>query len=196
MIQTLDKVAVFNKEYTYIKNERYVNSLKVMVNLLPDYFFEDAASSTGKYHPAFSLGKGGLVRHTKALVRIAVELYNNESLTGKYTKDEKDLMLVAMVLHDGLKSGLVKDVKNYLMHPIFICDYLKENKDKLEFNYSEIEFLVSVMSSHMGPWNTDWNGNEILPKPVDKYQRFVHMCDYLASRKFLDIKFENDEIVF
>ena len=36
---------------------------------------------------------------------------------------------------------------------------------------------------------------EILPKPKDKYQNFVHMCDYLASRKFLDIKFEDNEII-
>ena len=28
----------------------------------------------------------------------------------------------------------------------------------------------------------------------DKYQRFVHMCDFLSSRKFLDIKFENNDI--
>ena len=48
----------------------------------------------------------------------------------------------------------------------------------------------------MGPWNTDYlTKEEILPKPKNKYQNFVHMCDYLASRKFLDIKFENDEII-
>ena len=47
----------------------------------------------------------------------------------------------------------------------------------------------------MGPWTTDYKGNEILEKPKDKYQRFVHMCDYLSSRKFLDIKFENNDII-
>ena len=46
----------------------------------------------------------------------------------------------------------------------------------------------------MGPWTTDFNGNEILETPKDKYQRFVHMCDYLASRKFLNVKFEGNEI--
>ena len=30
---------------------------------------------------------------------------------------------------------------------------------------------------------------------MNKYQKFVHMCDYLASKKFLDIKFENNNIV-
>ena len=194
--ETLDKIKVFENEYTYIKNEKYVESLKTMVGLLPDYFFEVAASSTGKYHPEFSLGKGGLVRHTKSLVRIAIEFYNNESLC-KYTQDEMDLMLVAMILHDGLKAGLIPDAKHYtkVEHPLLICDYIKKNKNKLTFTDEEIEFLSSIIAPHMGPWNTDWNGNEVLPKPKDKYQRFVHMCDYLASRKFLNIKFENDNIV-
>ena len=46
----------------------------------------------------------------------------------------------------------------------------------------------------MGPWNTDYSGTEILPKPHSKCQNFVHMCDYLASRKYLDMKFVNGEI--
>ena len=48
----------------------------------------------------------------------------------------------------------------------------------------------------MGQWNTDFNGNEVLQKPKTKYQRFVHMCDYLAAQKFININFdENNEII-
>ena len=46
----------------------------------------------------------------------------------------------------------------------------------------------------MGPWTTDYNGNEVLQRPKTKYQCFVHMADYLASRKFLNINFENNDI--
>ena len=35
----------------------------------------------------------------------------------------------------------------------------------------------------------------VLPKPINKYQRFVHMCDFLASRKFLNTKFNNNDII-
>ena len=44
---------------------------------LPDYFFTAAASSTGKYHPKYVLGEQGLLRHTKAAVKIAAELFQN-----------------------------------------------------------------------------------------------------------------------
>lgn len=186
---------VFKKEYSYIKSKKYRENLSIIVNLLPDYFFEVAASSTGKYHPSFSLGDGGLVRHTKVAARIAYELYQSESITGKFSDEEKDLMLFALILHDGLKSGLVKSEYTLVDHPLLICDYISNNKDKLTLTDNEIKFVCNVISSHMGPWTKDYKGNEVLPAPVNKYQRFVHMCDYLSSRKFLDVKFENNEII-
>jgi hypothetical protein len=191
----INKEEVFNKEYTYIKNSKYRDNLKIMVNLLPDYFFTVPASSTGKYHPEFSLGDGGLVRHTKFAVRIAHEFYNDEAITGIFNQNEKDLMIFALVLHDGLKSGLEKSQYTLVDHPLLISNYIKENKDKLTLTKGEIEFICNVIESHMGPWNTDYKGNEVLPKPINKYQKFVHMCDYLASRKFLNAKFNGNEIV-
>ena len=74
-------------------------------------------------------------------------------------------------------------------------DLVKENENELELTKEEVEFVCKCVKTHMGPWTTDYKGNEILEAPKDKYQRFVHMCDYLSSRKFLDIKFENNEIV-
>ena len=194
MNEVLDKtkIEVFKKEIEYINNERYKKSIKTLISLLPDYFFEVAASSTGKYHPSFALKDGGLVRHTKVAVRIAKELFNDESVSGAYTHNEKDLMMMALIMHDGLKSGLKKSEYTNFDHPLLVSDYIKENKDKLTLNEKEINFLCSVIESHMGPWNTNNYSNVVLPKPETRYQRFVHMCDYLASRKFLDVKFDKD----
>ena len=47
----------------------------------------------------------------------------------------------------------------------------------------------------MGAWNKDFDGNEVLPIPRTKYQSFVHMCDYLASRKFINVEFDNNNDV-
>ena len=67
------KTEQFKTEIGYIKNLRYQENIKILVELLPDYFFEIPASSTGKYHPSYALGDGGLVRHVKVAVRIAHE---------------------------------------------------------------------------------------------------------------------------
>ena len=181
----------FKKEISYIKNDRIKKSLITMLDKLPDYFYEVPASSTGKYHPDFSLGKGGLLRHTKAAVRIAKELLDNESLNN-FNQDEKDLIIFAITLHDGLKSGMVKSEYTLFEHPILMSNYLKENKDNLELTDDELDLVCRCIETHMGPWTKNYKGDEVLSPPKDKYQRFVHMCDYLASRKFLDIAFDKN----
>ena len=70
------KTDCFFEELNYIKDENIKKSTEVMISKIPDYFFKIEAASTGKYHPEYACGEGGLVRHTKAVVRIAVELFN------------------------------------------------------------------------------------------------------------------------
>lgn len=191
----MDKVKYFNKELEYIKDDNIKESCKIMIELLPDYFFEIPASSTGKYHPEFTLGEAGLVRHVKAAVRIAKDLLDNPSIGEKYTSKEKDLIIMTLILHDGLKSGRTHNKYTQFNHPTLIKDYIIENKDKLKLTSDELDFISKAIESHMGPWNTDYNGVEVLPVPKTKYEKFVHMCDYLASRKYLNIKFNDNDIV-
>ena len=192
----MDKIKVFEKELNYIKNNSYKEDLKILINLLPDYFFEVPASSTGKYHPKYALGKGGLVRHTKVVVRIGYELLNNESIGFSFKEEEKDLLLMAMLLHDGLKSGINHEKYTRFDHPLLISKLILDNKDKLSLNDYELTLVRNAIEAHMGQWNVDYNGNEVLPKPHNKYQRFVHMCDFLASKKFLEVEFdENNNII-
>lgn len=186
---------MFDKEINYIKNPKYKENALKLLEILPEYFFKVEASSTGKYHPSFALGEGGLVRHTKAAIKIAYDLLSNNSLFNTFTSDEKDLLLISIMIHDGLKLGNPKETYTRFDHPILICNHIKENKEKLTLTESEINFICDAVKTHMGEWTIDYKGNEILEKPTTKYQRFVHMCDYLASRKYLDIKFINNEIV-
>ena len=90
---------VFKKELSYIVDEDIRESLAIMIDKIPDYFFTIQAASTGKYHPAFAQGEGGLVRHTKTAVRMAYELYN----IYKFPQRTKDLIIFALVLHDSVK---------------------------------------------------------------------------------------------
>lgn len=191
----MKKVDSFINEIDYIKNERYKENIKILIELLPDYFFEVPASSTGKYHPSFTLGDGGLVRHTKVAVRIAYELLNNESIGHSFNDDEKDLIIMALIMHDGLKSGLEKSQYTAFDHPLQVCKYIVDNQEKLTLNEDEIKLITNMISSHMGEWNTNNYSSVVLPKPSNKYQRFVHMCDFLASRKFINVNFENNEII-
>lgn len=191
----MKKIDYFEKEYKCIKKEKHRENLKKLVELLPDYFFKVAASSTGKYHPSFALGDAGLVRHSKVAFKMGYELLNNHTIGDIFTDDEKDLMLCALLVHDGLKHGLEESEYTVFDHPILMSNFIKENKDKFSWNDEEIEFISNVIKTHMGEWTTDYNGNEVLERPKNRYQKFIHMCDFLASRKFLDVKFDNNDIV-
>ena len=60
-------------------------------------------------------------------------------------------------------------------------------------NYTDtLKEIRDNVASHMGKWNTNDYSDVILPLPLTLTQKLVHMCDYLASRKYLNIKFDNN----
>ena len=92
----LNKTEVFTKEISWIKNPDISKFIISAIQQLPDYFFTVAASSTGKYHPKYALGNGGLVRHTKAAVGIAHDLLSLE-MFDEFSDDEKDILPSEMI---------------------------------------------------------------------------------------------------
>ena len=188
----MDKEEMFLDELSYISNEDYSESLLKIINKLPDYWFHEEASSTGKYHPRYTLGDGGLLRHSKACMRIGYELLNNPVIGDKYTSREKDLILMALLVHDGLKMGITKERYTRFDHPILMGKFIIDNREEFNLSEEDATFLNDVIKTHMGNWTTDYNGKEVLEKPHTKYQNFVHMCDFLASRKCIIVPFDED----
>ncbi|MBQ3307083.1 MAG: HD domain-containing protein [Bacilli bacterium] len=188
----MEKEEMFLDELDYIQDETYSDCLLKIIEMLPEYWFHEAASSTGKYHPGYALGEGGLLRHSKAAMRIGFELLSDPSIGGKYTSREKDLMLMSLLVHDGLKCGNPKEKYTRFDHPILMANFIKDNQKEIGLNKEDAEFMSEVIKTHMGPWITDYDGNEVLEPPKTKYQNFVHMCDYLASRKCLLVPFDEE----
>ena len=184
--------AMFDKEISYIKDDKIKSAMVKLLNILPEYWFEVPASSTGKYHPEYALGNGGLLRHSKAAMRIGYELLSDPSIGEKYNDHEKDLMLISLLVHDGLKSGNPKEKYTRFDHPILMANYILEKHEEIGISKEDATFCADVIKTHMGYWTTDYDGNEVLEKPKTKYQNFVHMCDYLASRKCILVPFDKD----
>ena len=190
-----EKTNMFEKEYDFIKDDKKKKDLITLVGLLPDYFFTIPAASTGKYHPKFANTKNGLVKHTKVAVRIAYELLNNDTIGSKFSDNEKDLIIMALILHDGLKLGLEAEKYTRFDHPLLISKFIMENSQKLTLTADELRTLCSMIETHMGQWTYDpYTKKETLPKPTTELQRFVHMCDYLSSKKFINVEFDGYNI--
>ena len=179
-----------------IVNEDIREFAKVLVEGLPDYIWEVGASSTGKYHPAYSLGVGGLMRHQIAVMRFLNYFFELEQYNTKFTSREMDLMRVAGLVHDGRKSGEQTDYERSKFtkfdHPLQMANVIRSYDDQY-LNHDELEFIAHCIESHMGQWNTDRKSSVVLQKPMDEYQQFVHLADYLASRKDLTVAFDNVE---
>lgn len=179
-----------------IVNDDIREFAEVLVEGLPAYIWEVGASSTGKYHPAYSLGNGGLMRHQIAVVRFLNYFFELEQYNAQFTTREMDLMRVAGLAHDGRKSGEQTDYEHSKYtkfdHPLQMANVIR-SYDGQYLNHDELEFCAHCIESHMGQFNTDRNSNTVLPKPTDKYQMIVHLADYLASRKDLTMAFEGYE---
>lgn len=180
-----------------IVNDDIREFAKVLVEGLPSYIWEVGASSTGKYHPAYSLGEGGLMRHQIAVVRFLNYFFELEQYNTKFTSRECDLMRVAGLVHDGRKSGEQTDYERSKFtkfdHPLQMANAIRSYEGKY-LNHDELEFCAHCIESHMGQWSTDRKSSVVLPKPMDDYQQFVHLADYLASRKDLTMAFDKVEI--
>lgn len=178
----MKNIKLFEREINLIVNDALRMAVKsYMMERVPDHFWTDGASSSGKYHPKFAQGEGGLVRHTKAVVLFAEELLRMSSYA--YMKDEyKDYVIAACIVHDTMKYGLGEfDKSEYKNHA---ANAAKAFSDWCwnEYGFMPSEFLTNAIAAHMGQWSTERED-----RPFTNIDRCVHLADYMASRSFIDI---------
>ena len=155
---------------------------------VPPYFYTAPASSTGKYHPKYALGVGGLVRHTKVAVLIAEDLMSLEQYE-TLSECYHDEIISALIVHDTFKQGLkAEGGHTKFEHPVYSASALQLFADKFYPDLSDrVSKISGMIMSHMGQWNRSARSVVTLPKPQTEAEKFVHLCDYLASRRYLEV---------
>lgn len=201
----------FTKELGYIQNDDLRKIVAATLDASPECIVEIPASSSGRYHPAYSLGVGGLMRHVKAAVGIAhcqieTEIFDNMVMgTDAKTRIDyydirqmyADAAYAALILHDCVKPDDTVKHSTRFDHPLLAAKLFKEtavkyiNAENMEYMKMAIPLVHGAISSHMGQWNTaPYAKGVVLPKPKSGIEHFVHQCDYLGSRKFLTFEFD------
>lgn len=181
----------FLRELNGIKNDEIRLFAEKVLENVPKYFWEVASSSSGKYHPDFAAGKAGLVRHTKMMYVIFNEFIGNETIIdvyfGRQLSDmEKDMLIVAILLHDTCKLGLMDVADKYAIEHPKLVRSLCETKDIILDKPWKLA-IIKIIETHMGQWvNDKITKKEVLEKPLAPSQKFLHTIDYIASRKFFD----------
>ena len=137
------------------------------------------------------MGDGGLVRHTKVAIRFLVECFRL-AWYERISDDDRDLLVVALMLHDGWKSGISHSKYTLDEHPVIAIEQLKNNEEINTLLPSEqLELIYSCIETHMGQWNISKKTfQEFAPVPATSYQKLIHFCDYVASRKLFEANFD------
>lgn len=162
---------------------------------MPEYIWEVGASSTGKYHPAYTLGKLGLMKHQVAVVRFVNFFFELNQYKNRFDSRHRDLIRLAALTHDARKSGSQSDYEDSkytkFNHPLLMAKEYMSYTDKGLLSKEELKYAASIVMKHMGQWNTDKRSNIELPIPNDEASELLHLADYLASRKCLNMSFDD-----
>lgn len=187
----------FNLLKDYFETFENLNSRRLAIQILkdlPPYIFVVPASSSGKYHPEYTTGNGGLFRHMVATACILNHLLSIDIYKNLFTPRERDLLRIAALFHDGRKSGTQEDYEKKpntkFEHPLLMADAVRNLAKPGLFAIEDYEYVASAIESHMGQWNTSKDSSTVLPLPVTESQKLVHTADYLASRKDIEFLFQ------
>ena len=155
------------------------------------------------------------MRHVKAAVGIAhsmieTDIFKNmvaEIIVGVNNdvalEMYKDATYAALILHDCCKPDDTEKHSTRFDHPLLAANLFKEMainyiKDRISYIDMDcmkvvIPMVYGAIASHMGEWNSApyaYAKGVVLPTPKTGIEQFVHLCDYLASRRFLIFDFE------
>ena len=178
MISKEDRLKLFVNELNDITEENLRKFAEELIANADEYFFTVAASTSGKYHPQFDLGEGGLVRHTRCVVFFA----ECEAISRMFTEHETNMLIVAAIAHDIKKLGDGKGKHTVDDHPRFAAEYINDTNKITKLLTADDENIIAAMVySHMGKWGHEKG----LPLPVTGLETALQAADYIASRKEL-----------
>ena len=167
---------ILRNELDLIQDVWIKQFVEEMLDKAPQSYFIREASSTNKYHPPSSRGYQGLMRHVKRCVYIGEQLLRNDVYAS--LRDKHDEIIAALILHDAKKYGdnnsRWSQKEHAEMAAYWIADSTVEEKGKV---------IAQLVLTHMGQWGKT--------SPSTPLEKFVHLCDYIASLKDLEREVED-----
>lgn len=178
------RIELFKDELKLIYDEGIREFTKLVLTQIPAYFFLDCPSSSSSlYHPVDEHTFIGVIIHTKRVFTVAYELCR-----GLGAEEDRDRILSATILHDGLKQGKTKTGHTVKNHPALAADLIEEvyNATQMVSNES-YNIIRNCVGYHYGPWSiSPW------AKPLAKYtpaELTTYISDYIASKRCIKVDY-------
>ena len=175
--KTLNELLSF--EVAQIDDDEIRNFVKMTLDNVDPIHRIKPASSTGKYHPKYAAGEGGLIRHTKVVVRNIIELIRATPAI----ECEKDELIAAAIIHDMWKYPEGRDHEfTAFDHPALGGQWCKDHG---------FETIGRLVAAHQGIWTTSRQMPGFENEQPRKFDEWcLHYSDLLASRTYLRCDFD------
>lgn len=193
MKHTLDDL---RPEIELIRNSTVKNLVyRVFEEKVPRYFWDTDSSSSGYYHPTINGRPITLVEHVKSATRILYTLLSHPMIKGQFTQLQVDTMIASIILHDCAKKGLSDEGEPTTVHshPLLASLLIPDKVTSEE--YMIFSNIVENIVSHHGVWRWRQDDPTVLPEITNETQYYVHLADWIASRKIVHIDLDNNESI-
>ena len=166
-------------EVAQIDDDDIRNFVKMTLDNVDPIHRIKPASSTGKYHPKYAAGEGGLIRHTKVVVRNIIELIRATPAI----ECEKDELIAAAIIHDMWKYPEGRDHEfTAFDHPALGGQWCKDHG---------FDTIGELVAAHQGIWTTSRQMPGFENEQPRKFDQWcLHYADYFASRAYLACDFD------
>lgn len=181
-ISNEERFKLFQEELNLIYDEGIREFTKLVLTQLPAYFFLDCpSSSSGRFHPIDELSADGVITHSKRVFTVAYELCR-----GLNCEEERDEILSAAILHDGLKQGKVKTGHTVKNHPGLAASLIKEVYEATQtVGNKSYNIIRNCVGYHYGPWSiSPWSKSLALYTPSEST---LYISDYIASKRCVNV---------
>jgi len=164
-------VNAYKKQLDLIKSAEKRRKLENLLRTAAHKNISGQASSTGKYHPKFANSEFGLSKHTKAVVRIV------QVICTVFEELDPDVMIIAAIAHDMFKYGS-EDAEH--------TSWAHAKDAGMALHQVGLKDEARLVYCHMG----NFDKKAAAPKELD--EKLLHLADYIASQKFININFDKD----
>jgi hypothetical protein len=182
------KVAVFQPQLDKFETDEMRLYCADMIKLMPDYIFEIASSTSGKFHNKTQCQMHGQVYHIVMFAEILNYLLALKCNQEKFkSAQQRDAMRCVPYFHDALKCDV--DGKSFSVHdhPLLAGAWVRETQVEHDIEYKVKEAIARMCERHSGEWTTSKKSKTVLPEPENEMEKMIHMCDILSSRNNIDM---------
>lgn len=178
----------FENEISLINNEKIrLDICEILDSQVCKLNFSKPSSSTMKYHPQFANSKNGLVKHTRAVVKLALTLLDSRpDIAEKY----RDHIIAACILHDMCKYEYGNKF-TVINHAEVMSELFKETS---KLPQEDRDIIVKLIRYHQGYFDQENDITSYIKYIYNNGQSLgeacliVHYADMIASRKWYSTK--------